>query len=86
MLEKLNPIDVNSVNKANPETKKTSHVVQSLQDESESTTPQQTFRFTKEQVKWISYLIDKHCDDYQVRLEGSGLLSDSGPPPIFVIF
>ena len=43
-----------------------SRVVTTLKEECESTKGEQTFRFTEEQVKWISYLIDKHVDDFQV--------------------
>ena len=64
MIEKMNPENKDNISKD----KKTqiSKVVKTLQEESESTKPQQTFRFTKEQTKWLSYLLDKYCDDFQV--------------------
>ena len=70
LVEKLRPIDKDMENKSININKKVSKVVQSLQEEcekEESTKQKQTFRFTKEQVRWISYLIDNHGDDYQVR-------------------
>jgi hypothetical protein len=66
MLEKIKPIVIDKEIKSRDEPKKVSKVVQSLQEECESTKPQQTFRFTKEQVRWISFLIDNHGDDYKV--------------------
>ena len=64
MIEKMNPEDKDNISKD----KKTqiSKVVKTLQEESESTKPQQTFRFSKEQTKWLSYLLDKYSDDFQV--------------------
>ena len=44
-----------------------SEVVKSLTEECESTEKKQVFRFTKEQIRWISYLMDKHGDDFKVR-------------------
>ena len=44
-----------------------SEVVKSLTEECESTEKRQVFRFTKEQIRWISYLMDKHGDDFKVR-------------------
>ena len=42
------------------------NVVKSLIEESGNTEKRQTFRFNKDQVQWISYLIDKHGDDFKV--------------------
>ena len=66
MLEKLKPQLLENSNTPGEKESLPSRVIKSLQAECDSTKPQQTFRFTKEQVKWISYLMDKHHDDYQV--------------------
>ena len=66
MLEKLKPQHLENSNTPEEKESLPSRVIKSLQAECDSTKPQQTFRFTKEQVKWISYLMDKHHDDYQV--------------------
>ena len=50
MIEKINPTNVDSI--SNDKKNLITKVVKSLQDECESTKPQQTFRFTKEQIKW----------------------------------
>ena len=60
----MNPDDKD--NKSKDKKTQISKVVKTLQEESESTKPQQTFRFSKEQSKWLSYLLDKYCDDFQV--------------------
>ena len=44
-----------------------SEVVKSLTEECESTEKRQVFRFTKEQIRWISYLMDKHGNDFKVK-------------------
>ena len=66
MLEKLNPNTTKNVHNAKEKTPLNSKVLKGLQQQCESTKAQQTFRFTKEQVQWISYIIDTHVDDYQV--------------------
>ena len=66
MLEKLKPQHLENSNTPEEKESLPSRVIKSLQAECDSTKPQQTFRFTKEQVKWISYLMDKHHDDFQV--------------------
>ena len=70
MIEKLNPTDTRG-NISTDKRNQISKVVKSLQEESESTKPQQSFRFTKEQTKWITYLLDKHGDDFQVNASNS---------------
>lgn len=64
MIEKINQTDTGG-NIPKDRKNQISKVVKSLQEESESTKPQQTFRFTKEQTNWITYLLDKYGDDFQ---------------------
>merc|ERR1712243_534202 len=63
MIEKMNPANVNNISKEKKNL--VTKVVKSLQEESESTKPQQTFRFSKEQTKWITYCLEKHGDDFR---------------------
>ena len=66
MLEKLKPKHITNTNDQTKSIVTESKVVETLKQECESTTGYQTFRFTKEQVQWISYLMDTHVDDFQV--------------------
>merc|ERR1712150_241361 len=66
MIEKINQTDTGG-NIPKDRKNQISKVVKSLQEESESTKPQQTFRFTKEQTNWITYLLDKYGDDFQCK-------------------
>ena len=70
MIEKINQTDTGG-NIPKDRKNQISKVVKSLQEESESTKPQQTFRFTKEQTNWITYLLDKYGDDFQVNNSNS---------------
>ena len=70
MIEKINPANVNNISKEKKNL--VTKVVKSLQEESESTKPQQTFRFSKEQTRWITYCLEKHGDDFQVNIAHSG--------------
>ena len=70
MIEKINQSDTRG-NIPKDRKNQISKVVKSLQEESESTKPQQTFRFTKEQTNWITYLLDKYGDDFQVNNSNS---------------
>ena len=45
--------------------KKASKVVKELQKEAESIQKRQTFRFSKEEVKFITFMLDKHGDDFK---------------------
>lgn len=41
-------------------------VVRALKEEAAQVPVRQTFRFTKEEVRWIAHMMDKHGDDFKV--------------------